>query len=117
MKRTGLIAFTTTALLVATAGEAGAAKATACGDILAEGVTPTRVTAEGTTCKTARRVATRAAKVPSFGGCAKASRTRVTIKQPCRVLGYRCVTLKPSTARDSGYIRCAKGSAFVRFRF
>jgi hypothetical protein len=88
------------------------AAARTCRDIGAEGYTPTNIHAKRTTCRTARRVAKRVAKVHTFGGCLGAGAHGLFIHQPCRRYGYRC------RGADRGLgvrVRCARGAKRIRF--
>jgi hypothetical protein len=90
----------------------GTADARTCRDIGAEGYTPTNIHARNTTCRVARRVATRVAKVPTFGGCIGAGRNGLFIHEPCRRLGYRC----HGSDRGLGIrVRCARWHKRIRF--
>jgi hypothetical protein len=90
----------------------GSAAARTCRDIGAEGYTPTNIHAKRTTCRVARRVARRVAKVPTFGGCTGAGKNGLFIHQPCKRFRFRC------HGEDHGLgvrVRCARGDKRIRF--
>jgi hypothetical protein len=111
---------TITAVVVAAValGAPGTASASrSCAPVVDEGITPTNIHAVGTPCRVARRVATRVAKVPSFGGCTDArradGRSQLFIRQPCKRFGYRC-----RDGRDLGEgvrVKCSRGAKRIRF--
>lgn len=92
-----------------------AAHARSCGSTGGVGVTPYAITATDTSCTTARRVAARVAKVPSFGGCAEVTDAgRFYLRAPCVVMQFRCKTIARSSSGIT--VRCRRGDRTVRFR-
>ena len=89
-----LLVLVALAALAALAPPAAAGHARHCGNIPGEGITPQRIRAYSVLCPRARKVADRAAKVPSFGGCAVDGGDYVRIKPGCRVLGFSCSSRK-----------------------
>jgi len=86
-----------------------------CGSVGGEGVIPTRIRATGTSCARAKRVADRAAKVRSFGGCVVLRGTRLQFA-PCTINGFRCRTIRRIGFDDSGVrVACRSGGAQVKF--
>jgi hypothetical protein len=84
-----------------------------CGMTGGAGVTPSNIHATHTSCHTARGVATRVAKVPSFGGCtASGSNGGLFIRQPCKRKGYRCHGKHFSQGLR---VRCTRGAKRIRF--
>jgi len=65
------------------------------------------VRAFSTSCRSARRIARRAARAPRRGGCAVVKGHRLGMKKGCRISGYRCRDRKVN-ARTS-QIRCLRG--------
>jgi hypothetical protein len=101
---------------LAITGTAGAASVKRCGAVPGEGITPTRVTAHGTSCGKARRLADRVSKVTTapFRGCVKVAAQQLKLVRPCHRLGYSCKTVKRIGFDDSGIrIRCQKHQARV----
>jgi hypothetical protein len=107
-----LAAVATTLGLLGAAAPADAAKhCGAAGTRAVEGLRAVRITAEGTSCKTARRVA-RNARVGAEG---ERVRTRIAGRR------WTCVVTQAATGTDPGYIprskvRCRSRSAIVRFQ-
>jgi hypothetical protein len=90
----------------------GPADARTCRDIGAEGYTPTNIHAKHTTCRVARRVAKRVAKVPTFGGCIGAGQNGLFLHQPCKRFRFRC----HGSDRGLGIrVRCSRGHKRIRF--
>jgi hypothetical protein len=88
-----------------------------CGSLPSEGAYPYKIRAlDGTSCRTAKRVANIVSKVTSFGGCTDTtdSPPLQIIIRPCTRLGYRC---KTSARFDDTHIRvrCTKRGGGVRF--
>jgi hypothetical protein len=78
-----------------------------CANVHGDGIQPTKVRAFSTPCRAARRVAKRATRVPTLGGCAVVKGQRLGMKKGCKVSGYRCKDRKVN-ARTSR-IRCLRG--------
>lgn len=95
---------------------ASAASAKTCKDIIGEGSSPFQITARGTSCTVARRLAGRVSKVREapFKGCTYISGRKLRITSPCVRSGYRCRTV--SRSGDTIRISCNRGSRNVRFR-
>jgi hypothetical protein len=96
---------------------AGASSVRRCGVVAGEGITPAHVTASGTSCRMARRVADRVSKVAvaPYNGCVKPT-ARLRLATPCRRLGYGCKTVKRIGYEHSGIrVRCTKARATVRW--
>lgn len=107
------------ALGAAVPSAAGAASAKSCTDVLDEGVTPREITTRGTSCATAKRLATRVSKVTvsPFNGCVRVSRTDPTIrlKNPCRKSGYSCRVIARDKSANSIRVSCRRGARNVRW--
>ncbi|WP_026912656.1 hypothetical protein [Patulibacter minatonensis] len=104
------------AVLLALPAGTHAASARTCEDVLGEGATPFQITASGTSCSAARKLASRVSKVRGarFRGCSYVSGRELKLTSPCVRSGYRCRT----TARvgDTIRVRCVRGGRTVRFR-
>lgn len=85
-----------------------------CGAVLGEG-TPTNISARNVLCATAKRVARKATLTPSYGGCGVARGNRVVLRQPCRILGFRCRTLGAADTFHSFNECSASGGRWIRF--
>jgi hypothetical protein len=91
---------------------ADGADARTCRDLGPAGYAPVNILAKHTTCRVARRVAKRVAKVPTYGGCTGAGRNGLFLHEPCRRLGYRC----HGADRGLGIrVRCSRGLKRIRF--
>jgi hypothetical protein len=100
------------AAVVAGFAFAGPADARTCRDLGAEGYAPTNIHARHTTCRVARRVAKRVAKVPTFGGCIGAGSNGLFLHQPCKRFRFRC----HGSDRGLGIrVRCVRADERIRF--
>ena len=78
-----------------------------CGNVHGHGIQPTRVRAFSVGCPAARRIAKRATRVPTLGGCAVVKGQRLGMKKGCKIGGFRCKDKKVN-ARTSK-VRCLRG--------
>lgn len=95
-----------TASVTAT-GEYEVAVEKRCGNVRGDGIQPANVRAFSTSCRSAKRLAKRATRVPTLGGCAVVKGQRLGMKKGCEVSGYRCKDRKVN-ARTSK-VRCLRG--------
>jgi hypothetical protein len=110
----GILVLVAAAAVVLLAPSGAAART--CAPIIDEGYTPTNIHAVHTSCRTARRVAAKVAKVPSFGGCTDGKQDsggfQLFIREPCKRKGFRCHG-KP--LGEGVRVRCSRPGH--RFRF
>lgn len=78
-----------------------------CGNVSGDGIQPSGVRAFSTSCRSAKRIAKRATRVPTLGGCAVVKGQRLGMKKGCKISGYRCKDRKVN-ARTSN-VRCLRG--------
>ena len=95
-----------------------AASAKGCGDMFREGLSPERIVASGTSCATARAVASGVATPPGspLHGCVVIRRSGLRLTDPCVQRRFRCRVTDRVGARDYGLrVRCRRGARAVTF--
>ena len=87
-----------------------------CGAVLGQG-TPYAIVSRNVKCGAAKNLAKQASKVPSYGGCGVSNEagTRVVLRQPCRIGGFRCKTIAAADKYHSRNECTASGSRRVRY--